>query len=104
MGRPMRAKGGRIKPGPAWHEGVRSGTQVQNNPTGKSDQHDVNRKRPITYKTGGAVFAPGTMKEPRPFSGADEHPSGMKGIAGLKVKGGGGGARSRLAKIRKYGP
>jgi hypothetical protein len=38
-----------LKSGPAWLEGVRNGTQVQNNPSGKNDQKDVNRGRPITY-------------------------------------------------------
>lgn len=176
-GMPMRAKGGRIPKGTkVWREGVADGTQVQNNPAGKNDQHDVDRGKPITYNTGGRVrratggsvhffgnadmgiphpfkgkdfshpmtqpsdkkvmkgrndppgegkmpsnkavmgggheakgrghagkgdFAPGTMKEPKPQSGPSEH---SKGVAGLGVKGGGGGARARLAKIKKYGP
>jgi hypothetical protein len=43
------ASSGRLKPGPAWLEGLRNGTQVQNNPSGKNDQQDVNRPRPVTY-------------------------------------------------------
>jgi hypothetical protein len=40
---------GEVKPGPAWLEGMRNRTPVQHNPSGKNDQHDVNRPRPITY-------------------------------------------------------
>ena len=49
------ASGGAVKDGPAWREGLRSGTPVQNNPSGKNDQQDVNRGRPITYRRGGRV-------------------------------------------------
>jgi len=51
------ARGGGVKPkhGPAWREGVRNGTQAQNNPSGKNDQQDVGRGRPITYRRGGRV-------------------------------------------------
>jgi hypothetical protein len=40
---------GEVKPGPAWLEGLRNRTPVQHNPSGKNDQHDVNRPRPVTY-------------------------------------------------------
>ena len=49
------AKGGAVKDGPTWKEGIRSGTPMQNNPAGKNDQADVGRKRVVTYRTGGAV-------------------------------------------------
>jgi hypothetical protein len=40
---------GKLKPGPAWLEGMRNRTPVQHNESGKLDQKDVNRGRPITY-------------------------------------------------------
>jgi hypothetical protein len=40
---------GKPKPGPAWLEGMRNRTPVQHNESGKLDQKDVNRGRPITY-------------------------------------------------------
>jgi hypothetical protein len=40
---------GKLKPGPAWMEGLRNRTPVQHNPSGKNDQRDVDRPRPITY-------------------------------------------------------
>jgi hypothetical protein len=53
---PARARGGAVKAkqskathGPAWRDGVRSGTQVQHNPSGKSDGRHVGRRKPITY-------------------------------------------------------
>jgi hypothetical protein len=62
-GMPMRARGGRLPKGtPVWREGVADGTQVQNNPSGKNDQHDVNRKKPITYASGGGVKRAGGGK------------------------------------------
>lgn len=88
------AKGGRVKSdagvasGRAWEEGKRNGTQMQNNPSGKNDQGDVNRGKPITYKTGGAIY------------------SASKGQMGPKFDGGAGGGEARLQKesraARKY--
>jgi hypothetical protein len=61
MDRPgrFRAEGGRVpevkatsdarRSGPAWLTGLRAGTPVQHNESGKLDQKDVNRGRPITY-------------------------------------------------------
>jgi hypothetical protein len=51
------AAGGAVapKPGPAWREGMRNRTPVQHNSTGKNDQNDVGRGRPITYRRGGRV-------------------------------------------------
>jgi hypothetical protein len=48
------ARGGAVKDGPAWKEGLRNGTQVSHSP-GKNDTAKIGRGRPITYKTGGAV-------------------------------------------------
>jgi hypothetical protein len=48
-GRAFGAEEGKLKPGPAWLEGMRNRTPVQHNPSGKNDQHDVNRPRPVTY-------------------------------------------------------
>ena len=77
------AKGGAVKSGPAWDEGRKAGTQVQNNPSGKNDQKDVGRGKPVTYKTGGAVF------------------SAAKGQMGPKFDGGAGGATARLEKEKR---
>lgn len=79
---PMRAKGGRIKSGPAWDEGVRNGTQPKNSP-GKNDTKDIGRWQPITYARGGKVESP---------QGVDK---------ATKLPGGSGGARARLVKERR---
>lgn len=81
------ASGGAVKSGPAWEEGKRNGTQVQHDP-GKNDLKDMNRKRVITYKTGGAVEAP------------TRNATGKT----LKMRYGAGGEKGREEKIRKYGP
>ena len=75
------AKGGAVKDGPAWNEGKRAGTSVQNNPSGKNDQRDVGRGKPITYKTGGRIEAP-------------------QGVSAPHLPGGSGGGEARLAKER----
>lgn len=53
------AKGGAVKSGPAWNEGLKAGTPVQSNPSGKNDQSSVSRGRVVTFRTGGAVHLPG---------------------------------------------
>lgn len=75
------AKGGAVKaaPMPAFVEGKNEGTKVQHMP-GKNDLKDMNRGKPITYKTGGAVFAKST------------------GQHGPKFDGGAGGGTARLEK------
>jgi len=94
-GMPPRSMGGRTY---ATGGGVNSGTKVFNagraagtqvsHATGKNDQKDVGRGKPITYATGGPVFAQST------------------GQHGPKFKGGGGGGEARLQKesraARKY--
>lgn len=85
-GLPPRASGGRAYakggavPGPSWKEGLKAGTQVQNNPSGKNDQKDVGRGRVVTFRTGGAVDAP------------------AKGGMGPKFDGGAGGGTARKQK------
>ena len=74
------ASGGAVKDGPAWKEGLRSGTQVQHSP-GKMDGKDIGRGKPITYKTGGKVEAP-------------------QGVSAPHLPGGSGGGEARLAKER----
>lgn len=91
---PPRARGGRAyatggavktaKPGPAWNEGRKNGTQVSHDP-GKNDLKDLGRGKPITYATGGAV----------------EAPKGSKGM-GPKFSGGAGGGEARLEKAERY--
>lgn len=51
------AKGGAVKTGPAYEEGIRNGTQVTHAPN-KMDGKDIGRGKPITYKRGGAVEHP----------------------------------------------
>lgn len=53
-GMPMRARGGGIKSGPTYLEGIRNGTQVQHT-DGKNDGKDIGRKKPVTYSKGGAA-------------------------------------------------
>ena len=79
---PMRAKGGRIKPGPGWTESVKNMTPVQHTP-GKDDTKDIGRGKPITYKTGGAVM------------------SAAKGQMGPKMDAGAGGGEGRLEKTAR---
>ena len=80
------AKGGAVKSGPAFDEGVKNGTQVTHSPN-KSDGPDIGRGRVITYKRGGAVESnlSHTIED------------GM----GPKLGGGGGGATARLEKASR---
>ena len=75
-----RASGGAVS-GPAWKEGLRSGTQVQHS-DGKNDGKNLGRGKPITYKTGGAV----------------ESPKGHAGPHPVHLPSGSGGGKARLFK------
>lgn len=78
-------KGGRVGVNAGtkvFEEGRRSGTQVSHDP-GKNDLKDMNRPKPITYKTGGKVEAP------------------MGVAAATKLPGGAGGGEGRLAKAHR---
>lgn len=75
----MYAKGGAVKDGPAFREGIRAGTQVQH-ADGKMDQKNIGRGKPVTYKTGGRIEASNKV-EPA-----------------TKLPGGSGGGEARLAK------
>lgn len=95
-GMPMRASGGRVKSGPTYKEGIKNGTQVEHMP-GKLDGKDVGRRKPVTYKTGGAV-------KPRlvsfyAYGGKVESPKGV--APATKLPGGSGGGEGRLAKERR---
>jgi hypothetical protein len=122
---PMRARGGRIKSGPAWDEGLKAGTQIQH-ADGKSDGKNIGRGKVVTFKTGGGVVSfrakgggvgqtPGTAgpgvpytptykrtKEPlasdvkRAMGGKIESPKGVD--SATKLPGGAGGGEARLAK------
>lgn len=72
-------RGGAVKDGPAWKEGLRNGTKPMNS-TGRNDLADVNRPPAITKKTGGAVKSEG-MKSPT-------------------IKHAAGGGQGRLEKMR----
>lgn len=71
-------KGGAVKSGAAWEEGLRNGTQVSHS-DGKNDGKDIRTTKPITYKKGGKVEAFGM---------------------GPKMKGGAEGGLGRLEKAR----
>lgn len=81
------ATGGAVKPGPAWKGGLKSGTQMQNTPSGKNDMKDVGRGKPMTYATGGRITS-------------------ENGPMGPKFDGGAGGGKARIQKEeraeRKY--
>ena len=114
-GMPMRAKGGRVKDGPAWEEGLKSGTQVQHT-DGKSDGKNIGRGRVVTFRAGGSVgqtsgtAGPGVpykptykrTKEPiaeevkRATGGKVEAPKGVEKAS--RLPGGSGGGEARLAK------
>lgn len=77
------AKGGAVKPGPAYEEGRRLGTQVSHSP-GKGDLGDMNRPKPITYAKGGGVGrkraeggSVGGQKPPRPLPPAPDYSGSM---------------------------
>lgn len=78
-------KGGRVGVNAGtkvFEESRRAGTQVSHDP-GKNDLKDMNRPKPITYKTGGKVEAP-------------------MGVApATKLPGGAGGGEGRLAKAHR---
>jgi hypothetical protein len=126
---PMRARGGRIKDGPAWKGGLNAGTQPQHS-DGKSDGKNIGRGKVITFKTGGGVVksfraygggvgqTPGTAgpgspytpttkrtKEPlapdvkRAMGGKIEAPKGV--APDTKLPGGAGGGEARLTKERR---
>ena len=128
-GMPMRARGGRIKDGAAWNEGLKNGTQVQH-ADGKSDGKDIGRGKVVTFKTGGGVIktfraggggvgqtsgsaGPGVSytptykrtKEPlapdvkRAMGGRAEAPKGVESAS--KLPGGAGGGEARLAKEKR---
>jgi hypothetical protein len=78
------ARGGGVKSGPAFESSIRAGTQVQHNESGKTDQKDVGRGKPVTYATGGPV----------------EAPRGKKGMA-PKFHGGAHGGLARLQKASR---
>lgn len=106
-GMPMRARGGSVKSGPTWEEGLRDGTQVKNSP-GKNDLKDIGRKKPITYASGGNVkpagaklvqFWAGGKVPARARGGKIESGNGVD--KATKLPGGSGGAEARLTKERR---
>ena len=88
---PVRAKGGRVKDGPAYEESLRAGTQVQHS-DGKMDGPDIGRRRVVTFWAGGGV-------KKRARGGKIESPSGV--APATEMPGGGGGAKARLFKEKR---
>lgn len=83
---PMRAKGGRVNAGTkVFEQSKRSGTAVSHD-LGKNDLDSVNRKKVITFSSGGRV---------RTFEASD------KVAPATKLPGGGGGGEARLAKAHR---
>jgi hypothetical protein len=124
-GMPMRARGGRIKDGPTWKDGLNAGTPVQHS-DGKQDGKNIGRGKVVTFKTGGGVVSfraggggvgqtpghsgPGTSYKPtykrtkehlvpsvaRAMGGKIEAPKGV--AKATELPGGAGGGEARLAK------
>lgn len=114
---PMRARGGAVK-----SKGMNVGTKVSHS-NGKSDLPDMNRKRVVTFKAGGAVKsftvrADGGSVDIKPVGptgreriGPDGKVSGFarggrvespNGVAkATMLPGGGGGGEARLAKAHR---
>ena len=82
----QKAKGGAVK-----SKGMHVGTPVQHD-TGKNDLADMNRKRVVSFQTGGGV---------RTFmaGGRVESPDGV--AKATRLPGGGGGGEARLAKAHR---
>jgi hypothetical protein len=92
-----RAKGGGVKSGPAWNEGVRSGTQPQHVPAKEPDIENMYRPRPVTFKSGGKVKSFMARAKGGPVE------SNYRVDSATRLPGGGGGAAARLEKIKSYG-
>jgi hypothetical protein len=89
---PGRARGGKVKSGPAWEEGRKAGTQVSHR-AGKATTNtpeNLDRGRPITFATGGGVVSF------RAYGGRAEAPKGMGG--GPKLPGGTVAGETRIAQ------
>jgi hypothetical protein len=104
--KPMRAKGGSVKSGPAWEEGKKAGTQVQHS-DGKGTTNtkaNLDRGRVVTFATGGGVVSfrasGGRTEAPGPGKGMgpDLEAGSISGEARLEKA---GRARSRYAKGMK---
>jgi hypothetical protein len=95
-GMPMRARGGGVNSGTkVFEESKREGTKVTHKP-GKNDLDDMNRKRVITFATGGGVKSFMARATGGPIYSA------AKGQMGPNMKGGAGGGKGRLAKRNLY--
>jgi hypothetical protein len=90
-----RARGGGVKSGPAWDEGRRNGTQVSHDVAKEPDIKNMNRKRVVTFNTGGGVVAF------KARGGAVE--ASQKVVKGVTGVGGGGGGVARRMKAKAYG-
>jgi hypothetical protein len=85
MPMPPRARGGKVKSGPAWKEGVRNGTQPQHS-DGKGTTNtpaNLDRGRPVTFKSGGKVksfYARGGAVEAKGKPGQQMGPDLIGGV------------------------
>jgi hypothetical protein len=104
----QRARGGGVKHGPAFDEGLRAGTQVQHAP-GKMDGKDIDRGPVITRKFGGSIKDKSTPeryeldtehdKVERATGGPVEHP--VHGGMAPDLHAGAGGGLGRLRKAAR---
>lgn len=104
-----RAKGGRVKNGPAWEEGLRNGTKVQHS-SAKATEIENGAKmhkerKAYNFKTGGSVKGVSVDEKPpikvgeMGLSGTKEHSSPFP-----KMNNAAGGGEGRLEKAKKAVP
>lgn len=98
-----RAKGGRLKSGPAWEEGRRLGTQVSHDKGKNEKPEDLDRPRVITFDKGGRVMqiqAGGKPQKGYARGGPVEAPGYGKGM-GPDLEAGVMAGEARIAQSRR---
>ena len=90
-----RKHGGSVKSGPGWEEGLKNGTKVQHEPALEDTIKNMNRKRVVTFATGGGVVS--FRARGGPVEASQKVVKGMTGVSGS------GGAVGRRQKAKHYG-